>query len=72
MRHADKGAGEAILRDYGEVGKPYRYLENKLVCDGDKATAAQPGIVHLAGMPGCSTGEPLRFNYIDHPRRGIF
>jgi CarboxypepD_reg-like domain/TonB-dependent Receptor Plug Domain len=69
-------AGDTI-RDYlEEAGKrPVATLENKLFVIGDKSSATQPGMIHLAGYArDASTGEPIvgASIYIENPRIGVF
>jgi len=63
-------------RDYlEEVGRqPAATLENKLYAIGDKATAQQPGLLHLAGYTrDAKTGEPIGGAYIavDHSKVAV-
>ncbi len=69
-------AGDTV-RDYlEETGKqPINTLENKLFVIGDKSTASQPGMIHLAGFTrDLATGEPVvgASVYIENPRIGVF
>jgi hypothetical protein len=65
------------IRDYlEEAGKrPVATLENKLFVIGDKSSATQPGMIHLAGYArDATTGEPIvgASIYIENPRIGVF
>ena len=73
---AAPAAGDTI-RDYlEEAGKrPVATLENKLFVIGDKSSAGQPGMIHLAGYArDATTGEPIvgASIYIENPRIGVF